>query len=92
MGAPNGNVPAIAQEIPSHFIGGNRLDQAPPSRVKDFVAEHAGHSVITSVSISTPQQRGPKKFGHIWPLPPSGPPPCQKRNKWTEKDKKWIIC
>jgi len=51
MGVPNGNPQANGQEIPSHFIGGNRLDQAPPSSVKDFVAAHGGHSVITSVSI-----------------------------------------
>ena len=33
-----------------HFIGGNRLDAAPASVVKDFVAENDGHTVITSVS------------------------------------------
>ncbi|KAH8425481.1 acetyl-CoA carboxylase ACC1 [Aspergillus melleus] len=39
-------------EIPSHFIGGNHLDAAPPSSVKDFVAKHDGHSVISSVLIA----------------------------------------
>lgn len=36
-------------KIASHFIGGNRLQKAPPSSVKDFVQAHDGHSVITSV-------------------------------------------
>jgi acetyl-CoA carboxylase/biotin carboxylase 1 len=33
-----------------HFIGGNRLENAPPSSVKDFVAQNDGHTVITNVS------------------------------------------
>lgn len=37
-------------DVADHFIGGNKLGKAPPSRVKDFVLEHDGHSVITSVS------------------------------------------
>lgn len=52
MGVPNGNQPVNGQSshnIPSHFIGGNHLDVAPPSIVKDFVADNGGHSVITSV-------------------------------------------
>lgn len=36
--------------IADHFIGGNRLANAPASNVKDFVAEHDGHTVITNVS------------------------------------------
>lgn len=40
---------AAKHELPSHFIGGNRLDLARPGAVKDFVANHQGHSVITSV-------------------------------------------
>ncbi len=35
--------------LAAHFIGGNRLEKAPPSKVKDFVQAHDGHSVITSV-------------------------------------------
>lgn len=55
MGVPNGSssnghVSAAKYNIPSHFIGGNHLDAAPPSSVKDFVANHEGHSVISSVS------------------------------------------
>ena len=34
-----------------HFIGGSELSQAPPSKVKDFVAASDGHTVISSVSI-----------------------------------------
>ncbi|KAL1861012.1 acetyl-coenzyme-A carboxylase [Paecilomyces lecythidis] len=53
-GATNGHGSSLAAkyDLPSHFIGGNALDLAPPSRVKDFVAAHGGHSVITSVLIA----------------------------------------
>lgn len=37
--------------LPAHFIGGNRLEKAPSSKVKDFVASHDGHTVITNVSL-----------------------------------------
>lgn len=40
---------AEKQNIPEHFIGGNRLENAPASKVKDFVASHDGHTVITNV-------------------------------------------
>ena len=36
--------------LPPHFIGGNHLEAAPASSVKDFVASHEGHTVITNVS------------------------------------------
>lgn len=56
MGVTNGNAPvngnSAKHNIPSHFIGGNALESAAPSNVKDFVAAHDGHSVITSVRIS----------------------------------------
>ncbi|KAI9837736.1 MAG: Acetyl-CoA carboxylase [Sarea resinae] len=39
-------------DIPSHFIGGNELSAAPAGPVKDFVASHDGHTVITSVLIA----------------------------------------
>ncbi|EPS29466.1 hypothetical protein PDE_04416 [Penicillium oxalicum 114-2] len=60
MGAPNGTAPVNGHgspdtakyNLPSHFIGGNHLDVAAPSSVKDFVASHGGHSVITSVLIA----------------------------------------
>jgi acetyl-CoA carboxylase/biotin carboxylase 1 len=54
----NGTVPimngttsyAAKHKLADHFIGGNKLENAPPSRVKDFVAAHDGHTVITNVS------------------------------------------
>lgn len=49
-GAVNGQAGSKAANLPSHFIGGNHLDAAPPSAVRDFVAKHEGHSVISSVS------------------------------------------
>lgn len=36
--------------IADHFIGGNKLENAPASKVKDFVAQNDGHTVITNVS------------------------------------------
>jgi acetyl-CoA carboxylase/biotin carboxylase 1 len=57
MGVPDGTTNghggsrAAKHNLPSHFIGGNHLDAAAPSSVKDFVANHEGHSVITSVSL-----------------------------------------
>ncbi|KAH8725486.1 acetyl-CoA carboxylase [Phaeosphaeriaceae sp. PMI808] len=35
-----------------HFIGGNHLQAAAPSKVKEFVAAHDGHTVITNVLIA----------------------------------------
>ncbi|KAJ6786484.1 hypothetical protein PWT90_10419 [Aphanocladium album] len=43
---------AEKHSIAPHFIGGNRLDNAPASKVKDFVAQHDGHTVITNVLIA----------------------------------------
>ena len=37
-------------DLAPHFIGGNRLEKAPAGKVKDFVQNSDGHSVITSVS------------------------------------------
>ncbi|OAA55536.1 acetyl-carboxylase [Niveomyces insectorum RCEF 264] len=39
-------------KVAEHFIGGNKLDTAPESKVKDFVAKHGGHTVITNVLIA----------------------------------------
>ena len=41
---------AAKHNLAPHFIGGNHLAVAESSRVKDFVASHDGHTVITSVS------------------------------------------
>jgi acetyl-CoA carboxylase/biotin carboxylase 1 len=35
--------------IADHFIGGNRVENAAPSKVKDFVVQNGGHTVITNV-------------------------------------------
>ncbi|GIZ45206.1 hypothetical protein CKM354_000838600 [Cercospora kikuchii] len=43
---------AAKYNLASHFIGGNALPTAPPSKVKDFVAAHDGHTVITNVLIA----------------------------------------
>jgi acetyl-CoA carboxylase / biotin carboxylase 1 len=40
---------AEKHQIADHFIGGNKLENAPASKVKDFVASHDGHTVITNV-------------------------------------------
>ena len=37
--------------IADHFIGGSSLENAAPSKVRDFVAQNGGHTVITNVSI-----------------------------------------
>ncbi|QSL66809.1 hypothetical protein MERGE_001196 [Pneumocystis wakefieldiae] len=39
-------------EVLSCFLGGNSLEKASPGPVKDFVAAHGGHTVITSVLIA----------------------------------------
>ncbi|EPE05929.1 acetyl- carboxylase [Ophiostoma piceae UAMH 11346] len=39
-------------KIADHFVGGNKLENAPESKVKDFVASHGGHTVITNVLIA----------------------------------------
>ena len=41
---------AEKHKVAAHFIGGNRLENAPASKVKDFVTSHDGHTVITNVS------------------------------------------
>lgn len=50
-GQSNGHPSSFAAKhnLPSHFIGGNQLSNAPPSKVKDFVTGNDGHTVITNV-------------------------------------------
>ena len=48
--AVNGGLGERAAHLAPHFIGGNHLNAAAPGKVKDFVAAHDGHSVITNVS------------------------------------------
>ncbi|KAL9596611.1 MAG: hypothetical protein Q9219_005694 [cf. Caloplaca sp. 3 TL-2023] len=43
---------AAKHKLAPHFIGGNHLGVAPASSVKDFVANHDGHTVITNVLIA----------------------------------------
>lgn len=40
---------ASKYKLADHFIGGNKLENAKESKVKDFVAKHDGHTVITNV-------------------------------------------
>ena len=42
---------ASKHKLAPHFIGGNHLGVAPAGAVKDFVAAHDGHTVITSVRV-----------------------------------------
>lgn len=49
-GAPSSY--AAKFDLPSHFIGGNELSKAPPSKVKDFITANDGHTAITNVSTS----------------------------------------
>ena len=54
---------AERHNIASHFIGGNKLENAPESSVKDFVAHHDGHTVITNVSFQ--RLCGGMQFGGV---------------------------
>ena len=69
-GASNGYPSSYAakHDVPSHFIGGNELSRAPPSKVKDFVAAQDGHTVITNVSILGLEREvmDPGVLGAIW--------------------------
>ncbi|KAF2464339.1 uncharacterized protein BDR25DRAFT_272060 [Lindgomyces ingoldianus] len=53
-GTANGTPSSAAAKynLPSHFIGGTHLAAAAPGQVKDFVAAHGGHTVITNVLIA----------------------------------------
>lgn len=35
--------------LPEHFKGGNSLEAAPPSDVREYIRENDGHTVITNV-------------------------------------------
>ena len=53
-GSANGAPSSYAAKfnLAPHFIGGNHLQAAAPGKVKDFVAAHDGHTVITNVLIA----------------------------------------
>ena len=53
---------AEKHQIADHFIGGNKLENAPPSKVKDFVTSHDGHTVITNVRTWFPPPTSPIPF------------------------------
>jgi hypothetical protein len=53
---------AELNQVADHFIGGNKLENAPDSKVKDFVAENDGHTVITNVS-SAPRRSCSEAMG-----------------------------
>lgn len=40
---------AAKHNLAPHFLGGNSLQNASPSRVRDFVQAHDGHTVIKNV-------------------------------------------
>lgn len=42
----------------SHFIGGNSVDSAQSSPLKDFVKSHNGHTVISKVLIANNGEYG----------------------------------
>lgn len=46
---------AEKHRIADHFIGGNKLANAPAGKVKEFVAQNDGHTVITNVRCCPPQ-------------------------------------
>ena len=56
---------AAKYNLPAHFIGGSHLEAAAPSKVKEFVAAHDGHTVITNVSKIHPRGQigAPADFG-----------------------------
>lgn len=50
---------AELHQIADHFIGGNRVENAKDSKVKDFVIANSGHTVITNVSIRPVPEEDP---------------------------------
>lgn len=53
---------AAKHNLASHFIGGNDISVAPPSKVKEFVQAHGGHTVITNVSAMENYSNGIKEL------------------------------
>lgn len=54
---------AAKHDLAPHFIGGNHLSAAAPSKVRNFVQSHDGHTVITNVS--QPHRSGKKQKGVV---------------------------
>ncbi|CAX39609.1 acetyl-CoA carboxylase, putative [Candida dubliniensis CD36] len=42
----------LHESLPPHFLGGNSVLNAEPSKVKDFVRAHQGHTVISKILIA----------------------------------------
>lgn len=42
----------LHENLPSHFLGGNSVLNAEPSKVRDFVRAHQGHTVISKILIA----------------------------------------
>jgi len=86
----NGTVPitkgnvsyAAKHKLADHFIGGNKLENAPASAVKDFVAHHDGHTVITNVSLA---ELPANKLTRAQ-LTPSADSDCQQRYCGSQGD------
>lgn len=57
---------AQLHQIADHFIGGNKVENAKDSKVKDFVIANSGHTVITNVSIH-PTQKDGSNSPELWP-------------------------
>jgi acetyl-CoA carboxylase/biotin carboxylase 1 len=58
---------AAKHPLADHFIGGNKLENALAGPVKDFVASHDGHTVITSVCTRLgPDPPSPRNSNLAW--------------------------
>jgi hypothetical protein len=89
---PNGTVPvmngssyAAKFQLADHFIGGNKLENAPASAVKDFVASHDGHTVITNVRINFFNWKRSAGEQLLTFLPKTGPD-CKQRYCCSQGD------
>lgn len=60
-GAPSST--AAKFDLAPHFIGGSHLGAAQPGKVKDFVADNDGHTVITKVRDPIPGSGVPTSHG-----------------------------
>jgi hypothetical protein len=65
----SGSVYASKFKLPEHFYGGNSLDAAAPSKVKDFVAANDGHTVITKVGSLSRVHQSAETLPRIAPPP-----------------------
>lgn len=73
---------AEKHKVADHFIGGNRLENAPASKVKDFVAQNDGHTVITNVSLTPAAD-----YGNCTSFCS-----CSFRCRWSECSRRFWAC